>query len=53
MGARGISAGRADLPAAGRRKGLSLITRILARYASSFKGFLRFRRLTFPNPFDR
>ncbi len=53
MGARGISAGRAALPAAGRSKVLSLTTRILARSAPSFKGFLRFPRLTFLDPFDR
>lgn len=54
MGARGIPAGRAALPAAGRIKGMGRpwITRILARTAPAFKGFLMFRRLTFPYPFD-
>jgi hypothetical protein len=49
MGAHGIPAGRAALPAAGRM----VILRILARSAPAFKGFLRFPRLTFPGPFDR
>ena len=49
MGAHGIPAGRAALPAAGRVS----ILRILARSAPAFKGFLRFPRLTFTNPFDR
>ena len=49
MGAHGIPAGRAALPAAGRDS----ILRILARSGPSFKGFLRFPRLTFPNSFDR
>jgi len=48
MGARGIPAGRAALPAAGRNS----ILRILARSAPAFKGFLRFPRLTFPESFD-
>jgi len=49
MGARGIPAGRAALPAAGRTS----ILRILARSALTFKVFLRSLRLTFPNAFDR
>jgi hypothetical protein len=49
MGAHGIPAGRAAQPAAGRDS----IPRILARSAPAFKGFLRFPRLTFTNPFDR
>jgi hypothetical protein len=49
MGAHGIPAGRAALPAAGRIS----ILRILARSAPAFKGFLRFPRLTFPDPSDR
>jgi hypothetical protein len=49
MGAHGIPAGRAALPAAGRDS----IHRILARSGPSIKGFLRFQRLTFTNPFDR
>ncbi len=52
MGAHGIPAGRAAPPAAGRGKGLSIL-RILARSTPAFKGFLRFPRLTFTNPFDR
>jgi hypothetical protein len=55
MGAHGIPAGRAALPAAGRLEGPSgpVIPRIFARSAPPFKGFLRSSRLTFTNPFDR